>query len=123
MKITRKVAIAMSVSAMGALWGQNPSSSQFRDKNEKLEVEVVTLSRDGLSPAKISKKGPFILVIEDETGTLDGLALQVEDDKKAPKEKVDMPGKGKHGASILRLTNGMYKIKLPKHELTVEVKP
>ena len=106
---------------VGVVFAQAPTQS--RAKDEKLEVEVATVSRDGLSPAKISKKGPFILVIEDETGVLDGLSLQVEDDKKASKEKLDMPGKGRHGASILRLTPGQYKLKLGKHELTVEVKP
>ena len=95
-------------------------------RDEKAEVEIVTITPDGFYPRKLSRgPGPFVLFIENRAAIRGDLDLKLETDSKVLAKAMQIKDRQLEVGELVRLPVGIYTLSLTgksKYSFTLEIK-
>lgn len=103
-----------------------PKPVEVLQRDEKAEVEIVTITPDGFYPRKLSRgPGPFILFIENRAAIRGDLDLKLETESKALAKALQIKDREIEVGELVRLPVGIYTLSLTgksKYSFTLEIK-
>jgi hypothetical protein len=124
-----RLAIGIVISGLCICIAQQQQGGQIEvlAKDERPEAEIVTITPDGLFPAKISRRvGPFHLVIQNRAGIKGDIDLRIESESKVlAKALKTMKEREIDSGELVRLPVGVYTLSIQgrnKHSMTLEIK-
>lgn len=117
--------VAMQSSGQATATGSE-KAIEVLQRDEKAEVEVVTITPDGFYPRRLSRgPGPFVLFIENRAAVKGDLDLKLETESKALAKSLQIKDREIEVGELVRLPIGVYTLSLTgknKYSFTLEIK-
>ncbi len=132
MKISKEIRfLLMDILIAWGCWGQTAAPAVLKSievlrRDEKAEVEIVTITSDGFYPRKLSRgTGPFVLFIEKRAQIKGELDLRLESESKSLAKGLKIKDREIETGELVRLPVGIYTLTLTgksKYSFTLEIK-